>query len=120
MDDNLKNSLLRSIELGGSADSDIAPVRVIINGELNNIIDRSSGKPRIRANRVGQFNLILSQPVPLKSLSPFEIRCLNCHKVISYPSWYLELRFDRNTFHYFVCFSEVSPSKVALTCGVRR
>lgn len=116
MDENLKNSLLRSIELEGSVDNENSSIKITVNGGLSNVVDKSSGKARIRLARVNQFNLILSQPRGLLSLSPFEIRCLNCKKVISYPAWHLELKFDRNIFEYFVCFSETSSSKVALNC----
>ena len=116
MDDNLKNELLKSIELSGSVNTDDRRVNIIINGELHNILDKSSGKTRIRPFKVGLFNLILSQPLSLSRLSPFEIRCLNCGKVINYPAWYYELRFDRNILVYFVCFSETSSDRVSLNC----
>lgn len=116
MDENLKKALLQSIEAEGSAEVEFTPVRVIVNGQLSNILDRSSGKARIRAHRVNQFHLILSQPKGLLNLSPLEIRCLNCHRVISYPAWHLELKFDRNTFEYFLCFSETSVVRASLNC----
>ena len=120
MDDNLRDSLLKSIELSGGIEVETSPVKILINEGLQNVIDLSSGRKRIKPIRAGQFSLILSQPSSLLSISPLEIRCLNCKRVISYPSWWLELRFDKNTFHYFVCFSEVSPNRVSLDCSKRR
>jgi len=116
MDESLKKNLLKSIELSGSVEEVVNDIKVIINGELSHVIDKSSGKPRIRPFKAKLFNLILSQPLSLGPLSPFEIRCLSCRNVISYPAWHYELKFDRNIFHYFVCFSEVSSSVVSLNC----
>ena len=116
MDESLKKSLLQSIELSGSVSVENSSASITVNGELSNVLDKSSGKPRIRPAKVSQFHLILSQPVSLLALSPFEIRCLHCKRVISYPSWWLQVKFDRNILVYFVCFSETSPNRVSLDC----
>ena len=114
-----KLSLLRSIELLGSTSEVESEKRIIINGELSNVIDKSAGRAKIRLSKSNLFNLIVSQPSLLLALSPFEIRCLSCKKVISYPAWHYTMKFDRNEFHYFVCFSETSPHQVKLDCKRR-
>lgn len=116
MDNLLRASLLKSIELQGSVSSNSRTTKVYVNESLSNVLDSSSGKRRIRPFKVSLFNLILSQPLTLHTLSPFEIRCLNCSKVITYPAWHYELKFDGSIFEYFVCFSETSVSKVTLNC----
>lgn len=118
MKQNELDSLLKNIELTGSVSVESSGV-VYINKAIENITDRSSGKIRITPARINQFSLILSQPSQLSALSPLEIRCLSCGRVISYPSWWSEVKFDKNTFHYFVCFSQISPSRVKLgLCSV--
>lgn len=114
------SNILKNIELTGGVTNEPGKV-IYVNKGLDNIIDRSNGKPRISPAKVLQFNLILSQPNELNSLSPFEIRCLGCNKVISYPSWLLEVKFDKSTFFYFVCFSQISPLRVKLgICPINR
>lgn len=119
MDDKLAALLLQQIEMSGGVDNTTSPIRVLINEQLSNVLDFSSGKKRIRPLRAEQFQMILSAPLGLKGLSPFEIRCLHCKQVISYPAWHFELKFDKNIFEYFVCFSQASPLKVALNCKGR-
>lgn len=112
-----KEALLRQIEnLGRSVSFEDFGVDIKVNENLDLILDRSSGKTRIRNARARMFNLTLSQPEIIAHLSPFEVRCLWCKSVISYPCWSATVKFDRNTFLFFVCFSEVSPSDVKLTC----
>lgn len=116
MDDKAKLDLLKSIELSGSVDREVSLVTININKGLENILDFSSGRKRIRGMRATQFSLIVAKPAGLSALSSLEIRCLNCGRVISYPCWHLEVKFDRNIFEYFVCFSENSPNRVSLNC----
>ena len=116
MDGFLKSSLLKSIELSGSVENESSEVKILINKNLDNILDSGSGKVRLRPVWASKFNLILSQPGELLALSPFEIRCLHCKRVISYPAWNLRLKFDRSIMMYFLCFSEVSPLIAKLDC----
>ena len=98
-----KEDLLKSIALTGSVEESEAIVKVKINENLDNILDKSSGKLRLRPAKAKVFNSILSQPLELSALNPFEIRCLNCGRVISYPAWWMKIEFNVNTFHYFLC-----------------
>jgi hypothetical protein len=111
IDDKTRNEILDSIDLSGSVESNIH-----VNGNISHVISRSSGSPRIQSNVAKRFLLVLGQPEALRRLNPFEIRCAVCHKVISYPAWYYVRKLAVNEFHYFVCFSETSPSKPNTHC----
>lgn len=100
--ENDLHSLLKSIELTGSVSSPEG-TKIIINGGLQSIIDRSSGRARLRPSVVKEFSLIIGQPVELAAFENFKIRCLICNGVISYPSWYMKKEYMKNTFHYFLC-----------------
>ena len=113
MNKELADELLRNIALAGNAEAKIKP---IINGNLNHILNLSSGAARIQTNVVGRFKLILSQPQSISILNPFEIRCSLCKKVISYPCWYYNVKYAVNHFHYFVCFDSNSADKVNTKC----
>lgn len=106
-----KDLILRQIELSGSI-TDRIKINHLINNNPNNVIDNSSGRNRIRTNKVDSFKLILSSP--FEAVNPLEIKCLNCGRVIKYPAWHCELQFDINHFHYFVCFA--GTEKVKLIC----
>jgi len=113
LDTTLANEILRNIALSGSADKNI---NVIIGGNINHILNLSSGAARLHTNVIPRFTLILSQPTNLSTLNPFEIRCALCKRVIHYPCWYYEVKYVVNHFHYFVCFDSSSPNKVNCKC----
>jgi hypothetical protein len=108
--------ILRNIALTGSASEEKVLIKPIIGNSIEDIINNSSGLPRIKYRLVKQFKLILSHPLLLSVLNPFEIRCCLCKKVISYPCWYMNVRFNVNWFHYFVCFDSSSNTKVTARC----
>lgn len=112
----LTKDLLKSIELSGVADEASASEKHLINSNLHNVIDISSGKIRLRKSVAEKFNLIVGRPEGLKALSPAEIRCLYCRRVISYPGWYYKIEYAVNVFHYFVCFDGQSPDKPKFNC----
>ncbi len=97
-----KDSILRDIVLSGKA---ISENNILIGKNISHIAGNSSGKLRIHSGIVKKFILITSQPRSLSSLSPLEIRCVLCKKVINYPCFYYEVKYAVNHFHYFVCFS---------------
>lgn len=109
----LATEILKNIELTGDTTTQI---KLILNGNLNHVLNLSSGTPRIQTNVIKKFNLILSQPLGLSVLNPFEVRCCLCHRVISYPCWYYEVKYAVNHFHYFVCFSASRADKVSVNC----
>lgn len=113
-----KNEVLRSIELGGASSEENKTVNVVLGSRnnLNHIAGRSSGTLKIYPSISRKFSLILSIPSALKTLTPFEIRCVMCKNVISYPCWYYSVRYNINHFHYFVCFDSGSPSLVNTKC----
>jgi len=113
--DSLKTALLKSIALTGSAEA--SPIKIHLNEALNNVIDMSSGKARIKPTIRNKFTLILSQPKSLEALSNLEIRCLSCKKVISYPAWWLVIKYDVNEFNYFVCFDSRENKHPILACS---
>lgn len=113
---DLTKDLLRSIEINGVSDESEASQKHRINSHFANIIDGSSGRIRLRPSVINKFKLIHWQPNELKALSSVEIRCLYCRRVISYPAWYLRVKYAVNVFHYFVCFSSASESKPKLNC----
>lgn len=119
LDKDLADSILKSISLSGVADMANARVKQIVsvNGEnLNHVLSLSSGSPRIQSNVIKRFKLLLSQPLRLEAMNPFEIRCCLCKKVVSYPVWYYEVKYAINHFHYFVCFSPLSKDKPSADC----
>ena len=110
--------LLKQIEGSGTIeDSNSLPgnlKKVIkLNENLGQVLDTSSGKTRIRPAKVGLFNVILSQPAELEDIHSFEIRCLNCSKVLTYPGYLAKIGYDRNVFYYFLCFNN---GNVSLEC----
>lgn len=116
IDENTKSSLLKQIALSGAIDNAIETP--VINGNLNHILHRASGLPRIRIPE--RFKLLLSLPQTLQGVSPFEIRCALCNRVISYPAWYHSVKYSINVFHYFVCFDATSPLKPTIACYRRK
>ncbi len=113
MNKDLAREILNSIEAAGNTDTKI---NHIVDGNLTHILNLSSGAARIQTNVVNRFKLILSQPITLSFMNPFEIRCVLCKKVISYPCWYYSIKYAVNHFHYFVCFDTASPSKPSTRC----
>lgn len=119
MNEELKAQILKSLELEGSAETENAQRRNIILGSRNHlthIINPHDGKPKIRKNIIQRFQFIIGQPKSLSALSPFEIRCCLCGKVISYPAWYYKLEFAVNVLHFFVCFNAASKTEVDASC----
>ncbi len=116
MDDELKTQILRNLELSGAADENSVVVKPTVAKSPNNILSLNSGTPRISHHYVDRFKLLLSQPLALQPLNPFEIRCCLCHKVIAYPAWHYDVRYAVNWFHYFVCFDKSNGTKVTAKC----
>jgi hypothetical protein len=116
LSDDIQNSFLKSIELSGSVDEASHQIKIRLNENLSAILDKSSGRIRLKSSLAGKFSLILAQPAELKPLSNLEIRCLYCRKVISYPAWHLVRAFDINHFHYFICWNTESSDKPSLNC----
>jgi hypothetical protein len=114
MDENLKNEILKTIALTGVVDNPTFNPMVGVNA--NELMELGKGLPRIKYRLVDKFKLILSQPLSIKALNPFEIRCCLCKKIITYPCWYMEVRYVRNWFHYFVCFDSSNNTKVTARC----
>lgn len=96
-----KSELLKSIELSGGVDS-LPEKKVLINSALEMVLDRSTGKTRIRPSKVKLFSLIYENIISGNNL---DLRCLNCGKVITLPAWHLKIELNRNEFHYFVCLN---------------
>jgi hypothetical protein len=113
VNNELAQEILRNIALAGDTTT---KVKANIGGNINHILNLSSGSPRIQTNVVSRFKLILSQPSELSILNPFEIRCCLCRRVIHYPCWYYSIKYAVNHFHYFVCFDKDSPSKPSTKC----
>ena len=113
MNNNLAQEMLRNIALSGAADE---KTKHIIGGNLNHVLNLSSGAARIQTNVIKRFSLILSQPAALSILNPFEIRCALCKCVVSYPCWYYSIKYAVNHFHYFVCFDRASVDKPSTKC----
>jgi hypothetical protein len=118
MDDNIKSDILKSIELLGVSDSRNAPIKIVIGsrGHSSQILDFANGLPKVRAGIAKQFDLILSVPSSIKALSPFEVRCSLCERVISYPAWYHKVKYVTNVIHYFICFDSSDSSKPTARC----
>jgi len=115
---NLKEEILNSLRLQGSADDDNKEINVIIasRSHISTILDLSGGLPKFRMSIAKRFDFITKQPLALESLSPLAIRCCLCSKVIGYPAWYYNVNYTINHFHYFVCFDTHSPIKVTARC----
>lgn len=113
MNKELAEQMLRNIALGGKADSKIKP---IVGGNINHILNLSSGSARLQTNVVNRFALILNQPQSISILNPFEIRCVLCKRVISYPAWYYNIKYAVNHFHYFICFDSERSDKPSTKC----
>jgi hypothetical protein len=107
--------ILRTIELSGSADEEIAEIKQLINTNLDNVLDYSAGRLRLKRRIADKFQLIISNPIS-SAVAAQEIRCLHCRRIISYPAWWLKIEYVKNVMHYFVCFSVSSPTKVSLDC----
>lgn len=118
INDKMAEEMLRNINMHGSAD-DNAMTKPLIGGNISHVLNLSSGLPRIHANVVNRFHLILSTPLILSALSAFEIRCCLCKKVISYPCWYYSVKYVVNQFHYFICFDRTSINKPNAKCFKR-
>jgi hypothetical protein len=102
-----KEAILRDILSTGFSSEENKRINVIIANKIHNynIVQISSGSPKIRHNVKGRFSLILSIPAILSGFNPFTIRCCLCNKVVAYPCWYYNVKFTSNHFHYFVCFN---------------
>lgn len=118
MDDSIKDEILKSIELLGSALPENASKAIVIGNRngLAAILDYSNGLPKVRFNVAKDAKLILSAPLNLKALSPFAIRCCLCNKVINYPAWYYKVSYSVNVIHYFICFDGSENSKPTAKC----
>lgn len=119
--DETAKEMLKAISLQGSVEEDNAEVHLVLGSRnnLNTVMNFTSGLPKIRPDIVKKFKLILSTPALLSSLSPFEIRCCMCKRVIRFPCWYYSIRYVVNHFHYFVCFDPNSSDKVSAKCYKR-
>jgi hypothetical protein len=114
-----RKQILDLIALSGAASEEFIKSKHIILGSrsnLNHIAGVGSGSLKIYPSISRKFSLILSQPLVLQSLNPFEIRCVLCKRVISYPAWYYSIRYAVNHFHYFVCFDSSNPDKPSTKC----
>lgn len=118
INDDTKSELLRNIELVGSSDSDNASTSIVIanRSHLNLVTTKSSGTIKIIPRLVNQFQLTISCPQALRAMSPLDIRCCLCRKVITYPCWYYKVSYAVNAFHFFVCFDRNSSTKVNSKC----
>lgn len=111
---SLKDDILKSIELSGSVSDDSKVIKPIINGNLDRVIDKSSGRKRLRPAISNKFNVLLASPKSLSALSPFEIKCLHCGRIIQYPCWHWASEYAVNIFHYFLCYN--GKDKPGLDC----
>ena len=117
INEELKESILKSISLSGAATSYGCKHLVLESRKnLHHIAGNGSGKLAIYPHIAKRFVLTLSQPSKLLALNPFEIRCVLCKNVIRYPCWYYNIRYSINHFHYFVCFDSSSPEKPSTKC----
>lgn len=121
LDDELKNEILRSISTEGAASEEEKLFNLIIASREQGIalLERSSGLAKIKSSVLHSFKFIISQPLSLKALNPFEIRCCLCGKVIAYPAWHKSVRFNVNYIQYFVCFDKNNPAWVTSSCFKR-
>ena len=118
MDKETQDAILRAIQTEGAALEENKRVNIVLGSRVNlqHIVNLSSGMSRIKPSVSKAFTLILAQPLSLSALSTLSIRCALCGKVISYPAWYISIRYVTNWFHYFVCFDETDSSKVTARC----
>src|SRR5437899_10153039 len=118
IDEKTQQEILRSIALEGAASHERATVHLVLGSRtnLNAIAGFHSGPLRIYPSISKKFKLLLAQPAILQALNPFEIRCVFCKAVISYPAWYYSIKYAVNHFHYFVCFDSASPEKPSTKC----
>ena len=118
LSDDLKRQIISSISTEGAASEENKSVNVVIGNKTNlsHVMNFASGMPKIRPNIISRFRLILSQPETLSGLSPLQIRCCLCSRVISYPTWHHSIRYTVNQFHYFVCFDRDSNDKPSTRC----
>ena len=116
--DELAKEMLRNIALTGAVNEENSIIKPVIAGigNLDVIVNRSAGLPRIRDDKVKQFGLIIQQPVLLAILNSFEIRCCLCRRVISYPAWYYEIQYAVSHIHFFICFDSNSSTKPTTRC----
>lgn len=110
--------ILDSITKQGTALTENAAVRHIVanRDSLTQIINVSSGLPRIQNHVASRFQLILSSPL---TISRHEQRCCFCQKMIVFPCWYWSVKYAVNVFHYFICFDSNSPDKPSTRCYKR-
>lgn len=107
LDKDSSDEILRSIGLEGAASEENKSVNIVLGNRANlgHVINLASGLPQIRPNLRNKFDLILSQPEALQALSPLQVRCCLCNRVISYPAWHYHVKYAVNHFHYFICFT---------------
>jgi len=119
VDNKEKQDILNSISMSGAASKENIQTNHIILGSrqnLNHIANNSSGLLKIYPSIAKKFDLILNQPSILSPLSPFEIRCVLCKRVISYPCWYYNKKYAINHFHYFICFDREDVNQPTCRC----
>ena len=116
LSDELAREMLKAISTTGAVHPENAVIKPVIYGSLENIMDYSSGLPRLKSKVINKFQLIIAQPLILSALSSFEIRCCLCRSVISYPAWHHDIRYNVNHFHYFICFDKASADKPNMRC----
>lgn len=114
--DDLKSSILRSINTSGSASEEERKVNPIISPDGKKLLNYSSGTPKLRKSVIPNFALIFTQPLSLSAVHNTEIRCCLCRKVINYPAWHWRESFLVNQFYYFICFDSTSPKEVSARC----
>jgi hypothetical protein len=107
-----KDDILDSISRFGKTEEEA----IKLNTNINHVLSFSSGAARIQTTCIRKAKLVLSQPLELAILNPFQVRCVLCKKVISYPCWYYDIKYTVNHFHYFLCFDADSPSKPSTKC----
>lgn len=112
MDNELQKQILESINKSGKSETP----ELKINTNIDHVLSFSSGSARLQTTLLRKVVLILSKPLGLRELSSQQIRCCLCHRVISYPAWYYEVKYAVNNFHYFVCFDFDSPTKPNTKC----
>jgi hypothetical protein len=111
-------AILRAIALTGAASEENAQSfeKVATPYQMNTIMTRSYGLPKISPYQAKKFSLIMERPKIFEVLHPSEIQCACCKRMISYPAWYWVQRFNVNHFHYFICYNPSSPEKVTSSC----
>jgi len=119
LDKDTLEQILKDIQSTGVSSEENRSFKPLIasRSQLQNVINLSSGMPRIRNE--SKFNLILSQPLALQAFNPFEIRCCLCKNIISYPCWYYSVRYAVNVIHYFICFDSNLTDKPTARCYKR-